>query len=59
MDAKTRAWQRLQAELKCPEPTTKEQPAPVVDPKKETLLQRFRRVAKQPLAKAEPTPEAA
>jgi hypothetical protein len=44
MDAKTRAWQRLQAELKRP---NDEQPAP--DPKKETLLQRFQRLAKQPL----------
>jgi hypothetical protein len=54
MDAKTRAWQKLQAELKSPEPPD-EQP----DPKKETLLQRFQRMAKQPIAKPETAPEPA
>src|SRR5689334_7922197 len=56
MDAKSRAWQRLQAELK--QPQTDSAPAPVkVDPRKETLLERFQRMAKQPLSK--PQPEAA
>jgi hypothetical protein len=56
MDAKSRAWQRLQAELK--QPQTDSAPAPVkVDPRKETLLERFQRMAKQPLGK--PQPEAA
>lgn len=53
MDAKTRAWQKLQAELNGPQ----QEPAP--DPKKETLLQRFQRMAKQPIAKPQIAPEAA
>ena len=54
MDAKTRAWQRLQTELK-PQ-AEKTQPAP--DPKKETLLQRFRRITK-PQIPSKPASEAA
>jgi len=58
MDAKSRAWQRLQAELKRPEPN-ESAPAPQVDPRKETLLERFQRMAKPPLAKTNTVPEAA
>jgi hypothetical protein len=61
MDAKSRAWQRLQAELKGAQPETK-QPANVVvlkDPKKQTLLTRLQRLADASLAKQDPEPEAA
>jgi hypothetical protein len=61
MDAKSRAWQRLQAELKDAQPETK-QPAKVVvlkDPKKQTLLTRLQRLADASLAKQDPEPEAA
>jgi hypothetical protein len=54
MDAKTRAWQRLQVELK--RPNDNHQTAP--DPKKETLLQRFQRLAKQQMP-PKPASEAA
>jgi hypothetical protein len=61
MDAKSRAWQRLQAELKDAQPETKP-PAKVVvlkDPKKQTLLTRLQRLADASLAKQDPEPEAA
>jgi len=61
MDAKSRAWQRLQAELKGAQSETK-QPANVVvlkDPKKQTLLTRLQRLADASLAKQDPEPEAA
>jgi hypothetical protein len=61
MDAKSRAWQRLQAELKDAQPETKS-PAKVVvlkDPKQQTLLTRLQRLADASLAKQDPEPEAA
>lgn len=63
MDAKSRAWQRLQAELNGAEPTT-QTPAKVValplrDPKKQSLLTRLQRLADASLAKHDPEPEAA
>jgi hypothetical protein len=65
MDAKSRAWQRLQAELKDAQPGTKPpakiavMPSPIKDPKKQTLLTRLQRLADASLAKQEPEPEAA
>ena len=63
MDAKSRAWQRLQAELNGAETSTLT-PGKVVapqlkDPKKQTLLTRLQRLADASLAKQDPEPEAA
>ena len=63
MDAKSRAWQRLQAELSGAEPTTQTTAKVVApqlkDPKKQTLLTRLQRLADASLAKQTPEPEAA
>ena len=68
MDAKSRAWQRLQAELKDAQP---EKPAAKIavipskisaqlkDLQKQTLLTRLQRLADASLAKQDPEPEAA
>jgi hypothetical protein len=61
MDAKSRAWQRLQAELEGA-PTETKSPAKVAvlrDPNKQSLLTRLQRLADASLAKQDPEPEAA
>lgn len=58
MDAKSRAWERLQAELRGAQQKPETPKAPP-DPRKETLLQRFQRMANQQLTKQVPEPEAA
>lgn len=65
MDAKSRAWQRLQSELKDAQPETNK-PAEtaalaeqIKDPKKKTLLIRLQRLADASVAKQAPEPKAA
>ena len=61
MDAKSRAWQRLQTELQDTQPETAT-PAKTValrDPKKQSLLNRLQRLADASLAKQDPELEAA
>jgi hypothetical protein len=61
MDAKSRAWQRLQTELQDtqPEITTTAKTVVLRDPKKQSLLNRLQRLADASLAKQDPEPEAA
>jgi hypothetical protein len=61
MDAKSRAWQRLQTELQDtqPEITTPAKTVVLRDPKKQSLLNRLQRLADASLAKQDPEPEAA
>ena len=61
MDAKSRAWQKLQAELKGAKPEAQKpvKTAVLRDPKKQTLLTRLQRLADASVAKQTPEPEAA
>jgi hypothetical protein len=62
MDAKSRAWQRLQAELHDTQPETTPpaaKPVTLRDPKKQSLLNRLQRLADASLAKQDPELEAA
>jgi hypothetical protein len=65
MDAKSRAWQRLQSELKDAQPEMKKAAETadlaqqIQDPKKKTLLTRLQRLANASVAKQAPEPKAA
>jgi len=59
MDAKSRAWQRLQAELHDTQPETPAKTVALRDPKKQSLLNRLQRLADASLAKHDPELEAA
>jgi hypothetical protein len=65
MDAKSRAWQRLQSELKDAQPESKKPDETaalleqIKDPKKKTLLTRLQRLADAAIAKQTPAPKAA